>query len=150
KKVGNTNDPGWGILVALDKIRSVTLFDMSVNALSKVKVDNIKIEISTAERAILEYLHDVPKYEGIDEANYIMEGLTSLRPTVLQELMESCKSIKTKRLFLYIAEHYNHTWFKKLNLSSIDLGSGKREIIKGGKLDNKYNIVITDLSREDR
>lgn len=131
-------------------IRSVTLFDKSVNALSETKVDNIKIEISATERAVLEYLHDVPKYEGIDEANYIMEGLTSLRPSVLQELLESCKSIKTKRLFLYMAEHHNHPWFKRLDLSSIHLGKGKREIIKGEKLDKKYNIVVPELTREDR
>lgn len=132
------------------EVRSTTLFDKSVHALSETKVDNIKIEISTTERAVLEYLHDVPKYEGIDEANYIMEGLTSLRPSVLQELLESCKSIKTKRLFLYMAEHHNHPWFKKIDLSSIPLGKGKREIIKGEKLDKKYNIVVPELSREDR
>ena len=91
-----------------------------------------------------------PIYEGIDEADYIMEGLTSLRPSVLQELLESCKSIKTKRLFLYMADHHNHPWFKRLDLSSIPLGKGKREIIKGGKLDKKYQIVVPDLKREER
>ena len=132
------------------EVRSVTLFDSSIYALSQTKVDNIKIEVSAPERAVLEYLHDVPKYEGIDEANYIMEGLTSLRPSVLQELLESCKSIKTKRLFLYMADHHNHPWFKRLDLSSIPLGKGKREIIKGGKLDKKYQIVVPDLKREER
>jgi hypothetical protein len=132
------------------EVRSATLFDRKVNALSQTKVDNIEVEISSAERAILEHLYDVPKYEGIDEANYIMEGLTSLRPLVMQKLLEACKSVKVKRLFLYLAEHHNHAWFKRLNSSSIDLGSGKREIVKGGKLDKKYMIVVPELSREER
>lgn len=91
-----------------------------------------------------------PKQEGFDEANYIMEGLPSLRPTVLQTLLEACKSVKVKRLFLYMAEHHNYAWFKRLETSSMDLGSGKREIIKGGKLDKKYMIVVPELSREDQ
>jgi len=132
------------------EVRSVTLFDTNVHTLSDTKVDSIKIEISAPEQAVLEYLHDVPKNEGIDEANYIMEGLTSLRPSVLQKLLESCKSIKTKRLFLYMADHHNHAWFNRLDLSSINLGTGKREIIKGGKLDKAYNIVVPELNREER
>lgn len=92
----------------------------------------------------------MPKDESIDEANYLMEGLSSLRPSVLQTLLETCKSVKVKRLFLYMAEHHNHAWFKRLETSSMDLGSGKREIIKGGKLDKKYKIVVPELSRKDR
>ena len=145
--------PNWFLSYDWDtsiEVRSVTLFDSGIHALSQTKVDNIKIEVSAPERAVLEYLHDVPKYEGIDEANYIMEGLTSLRPSILQKLLESCTSIKTKRLFLYMADHHNHSWFKRLDLSSIPLGKGKREIIQGGKLDKTYNIVVPELSREDQ
>jgi hypothetical protein len=132
------------------EIRSATLFGDNVNELTKRKVENIELTVSSAEQSILEYLHDVPKHEGIDEANYIMEGLSSLRPSVLQKLLEGCKSVKVKRLFLYMAEHHNHAWFKRLDQSSIDLGSGKREIVKGGILDKKYKIVVPNLSREER
>jgi len=51
---------------------------------------------------------------------------------------------------LYMADHHNHPWFKRLDLSSIPLGKGKREIIKGEKLDKTYNIVVPELSREDQ
>jgi len=132
------------------EVRSATLFNREVDEFSQTKVENIELTISSAERAILEYLRDVPKDESIDEANYIMEGLSSLRPSVLQTLLEACNSVKAKRLFFYMAEHHNHAWFERLELSSIDLGSGKREIIKGGKLDKKYMIVVPELSREDQ
>ena len=59
--------------------------------------------------------------------------------------VDICNSIKVKRLFLYMAENILHEWFDYLNLNKINLGSGKRVISKGGKLDKKYNIVIEDL-----
>ncbi len=132
------------------EIRSAQLFIEEVNALSTRKLDGIEVEISSAERAIIEYLYDIPAREGFDEANYIMEGLSTLRPQILQQLLEACKSVKVKRLFMYIAEYYNHAWFKRLNSSRIDFGKGKREIIKGGKYNKKYKIVVPELSREDQ
>ena len=130
-------------------IRSVTLFSDDLSALTTKTSNQIEITISSAERAILEYLYDIPRHEGFDEANYIMEGLTTLRPSFLQQLLESCKSIRVKRLFMYLAENYNHAWHKKLDSTKIDFGAGKREIIKGGKLNKKYKIVVPELSRED-
>jgi len=97
----------------------------------------------------LEYVYDIPKNESFDEAHYIMEGLATLRPSVLQSLLESCRSVKVKRLFLHMAATYNHGWFNRIDESSIDLGSGKREIIKGGKLDKKYQIVVPEVNREE-
>lgn len=131
-------------------LRSATLFSGEVEAITTIKIDQIHIQLSSPERAILELLYDVPRYEGFDEANYLMEGLSTLRPTVLQPLLESCHSIKVKRLFMYLAEHYNHGWFKRLDRSNIDFGKGKREIIKGGILDKKYGIVVPPISREDQ
>jgi hypothetical protein len=131
-------------------IRSVTLFSNEVNALSDATVQEVEVRISSAERAILEYLYDVPRHEGFDEANYIIEGLGSLRPNVLQFLLEACNSVRVKRLFMYIAEHHQHSWLKRLDSSKIDFGKGKREIVKGGKLNKKYKIVVPELSREDQ
>ena len=71
-----------------------------------------------------------------------MEGLTTLRPKLVQRLLEECKSIKVRRLFLLMAEYSNHDWFKELNVEKIDLGSGKRVIVKNGVLDKKYKITV--------
>jgi hypothetical protein len=60
-------------------------------------------------------------------------------------LLEKCNSVKVKRLFLYFAELSNHSWFKRLDLSKIDLGKGVREVTKGGKYNQKYNIIIGDV-----
>jgi hypothetical protein len=50
-----------------------------------------------------------------------------------------------KRLFLYMSERADHAWLERIDRSRIDLGSGIREIEKGGKLDKKYGIVVGDL-----
>ncbi|MGH7808572.1 MAG: type IV toxin-antitoxin system AbiEi family antitoxin domain-containing protein, partial [Thermodesulfobacteriota bacterium] len=90
----------------------------------------------------LEMLYYVPSKQGYDEASKIMESLLSLRPEIVQELVERCNSVKVKRLFLYIAEKHKLPWFSKLNLDRVDLGSGKRVIVENGVLDKKYKITV--------
>jgi hypothetical protein len=50
--------------------------------------------------------------------------------------------VKVKRLFLWFAERHHHAWLKSLDREGIDLGSGKRMIVRGGKLDTQYNITV--------
>ncbi len=101
----------------------------------------IKIKISGAARAFMECLYLVPKKQEFIECYEIMEGLNNLRPKLVQELLENCGSVKVKRLFLFMAEKANHRWFHLLDLSKIELGSGKRSIIKKGKYIPKYKIT---------
>lgn len=71
-----------------------------------------------------------------------MQNLGKLRPAIVQALLEKCHSIKVKRLFLYLGEKCHHLWVEKLDLTKIDLGSGKGVIAKGGRYDSKYLISI--------
>ena len=114
------------------------------------KPENIKlyntgkfdIIISTPELATMEMLYLVPNEQSFDEALKIMEGLTTLRPQLVQQLLEECNSVKVKRLFLYMAEKNDHQWFQELNIEKINLGSGKRVIVKDGVFDKKYLITV--------
>lgn len=106
--------------------------------------DNGGLIISTKERSFMELLYLVPQETSVVEAKEILELLPNLRPKLLQELLENCKSIKVKRLFLYIAEKVNHNWFKYLNAEQIDLGLGIREIEKHGQHIRKYQIVVKE------
>ena len=112
------------------------------SSFTKSEYKDIDITISTPERAALEMLHLIPAEQGFDEASKIIESLTTLRPELMQNLLENCRSIKVKRLFLYISEEENHFWFSDLNLDKIDLGSGKRMVVKDGHLNKKYNITV--------
>jgi hypothetical protein len=117
-------------------------FGEKSNGFTIVETDKSTILISSPERAYLEYIDELPKSASYTEAKEIMENLISLRPSMVQHLLENCTSLKVKRLFLHFAEKINHPWFKKLNLEKIDLGSGKRVIFENGVLDKKYNITV--------
>lgn len=98
--------------------------------------------LSNPERAILELLTDVPNKVSFEHAEQIFQGMTSLSPSKLQELLKVCDNIRVRRIFLWMAERQNHQWFKKLNLESISLGSGNRVLVKGGVLNKKYKITV--------
>lgn len=87
-------------------------------------------------------LHLVPRKVGFDEARLIVENLVTLRPDVVQKLLVACRSVKVKRLFLYMAERCAHPWVLKLDISKVDLGRGKRMIVPNGRYDAKYRITV--------
>jgi len=106
--------------------------------------------ISTPERAYLELLDELPQNETFHMADVIMEGLVDISPRRMQNLLESVNSIKVKRLFFFFADRHNHQWLARIMRDRIDLGSGKRMLIKGGKLDSKYQITVPeDFIEED-
>jgi hypothetical protein len=107
-----------------------------------VSQEGFNLLVSSPARAFLECLHLSPKYYNITDLYYVMEGLSLLPPRKVQELLEDCKSIKVKRLFLYMAEKSGHDWLKMLDLSKISLGTGKRAVIKNGVYNAKYQITI--------
>ncbi len=41
-----------------------------------------------------------------------------------------------------MAEKLNHPWYKHINLSKVDLGKGKRSLVKDGLYVSKYKITI--------
>jgi hypothetical protein len=100
--------------------------------------------VSTPERAILELLDEVPRRETFHQADVLMEGLRNLSPKRLQALLADCKNVKVKRLFFWFAERHNHAWLQRIDRSAIDLGKGKRMLVRGGKLDPKYNITVPE------
>lgn len=110
--------------------------------LTKKSMGTFEITLSSPERAILEMLYLVPQEESFEEASLLMEGLNTLRPQLVQSLLEQCRSIKVKRFFLYLAENQNLPWVKKINTSRINLGKGKRSLVKGGRFDSKYQISV--------
>ena len=75
-----------------------------------------------------------------------MEMLYRLRLNIVQQLLDSCSSIKVKRLFLYLSEKCDHPYFHELDLTSIDLGSGKVVIAPGGKYHAKWKISLPNIN----
>lgn len=103
---------------------------------------NWPMTCSTPERALLELLDELPKHETFHQVDMLMEGLSSLSPRRLQRVLTACSSVKVKRLFFIFADRHRHAWLKQLDKSAIDLGSGNRVLVKGGKLDRRYRITV--------
>ncbi len=111
-------------------------------ALVELTLSDYKLMVANPERAILEYLHFDSQGTSVEHGLLLMENLSTLRPKLIQELLESCQSVKVKRLFLVLAEHINHPWVKRLNVEKIDLGKGKRVVGKGGYYNPKYQLSL--------
>lgn len=110
--------------------------------LTEGELKTFSITISTPERAILECLYLAPSQVDLVECYQVMEGLVNLRPKLLQELLEQCASVKVKRVFLYMAQKVGHQWLSRLDRDKIDLGKGKRSLVKGGVLDAEFQITL--------
>lgn len=119
--------------------------------LEDFEVKNFSIKISSAARAMMECLYLAPQKQELVECSELMEGLNNLRPALVQQLLEQCSSIKVKRLFLYLAEKAGHEWLQHLDLQKIDLGKGKRSLVKNGIYIPKYQITMPkELANHDR
>ena len=122
---------------------SLSLFErMPEKASIRLDCGGFEIVASSPEKAIMEQMRLAQSNEDVEQAYQLMEGLTTLRPRVVQELLVNCRSVKVKRLFLWSAETIRHVWFDRLDLTQVDLGKGKRQLYKGGRLNQKYQITV--------
>lgn len=128
----------WGV----DLHYHATEFLLPTVGLTDLEMGSFSIKVSNPARALMECLYRVPLNESLTECYEIMEGLSTLRPLTTQTVLDSSKSVKANRLFLYLAEKADHAWFKHIKTEKIQLGSGKRSIIRGGAYNAKYQITV--------
>lgn len=124
------------------KYSATGLFSRDHQSLTTRSFGDFSLEISSPERAVLEYLDGFPNDASFEEARELVDGLTTARPEVLQYLLETCTSVKVKRMFLYLADQAKHPWRARLKDKRIKLGSGKRLLVRDGKFDSKYLITV--------
>ena len=130
----------WGVRL---HYHTPNLFESSdPAAVTQVKHGEFSLRISAPERAILEVLHLATTNDAITHALELLSGLSTLRPQVLQPLLEGCRSVKVNRLFLWAAESAGHEWFSRLSPARLNLGKGKISLYRGGRFDAKYRITV--------
>jgi hypothetical protein len=144
--------PRWFQAIELRQrwaVHTERLFDESADRVGltglPTRVRNWELIASGPERAILEVLSLVDETPAsFTHAAELFEGLTTLRAMVAQRLLEACRSIKAKRLFVFLASRYDYAWRRKLNLAPVALGSGKRLITRGGRLAPEFLITVPE------
>ena len=102
------------------------------------------LTLSTPERALLELLDELPGRESFHQVDKLIEGLPNLSPRRLQKLLAECHNVKVKRLFFFFADRHQHAWAKRIKKDDIDLGKGRRSLVKGGKFDSTYQITVPE------
>jgi hypothetical protein len=140
--------PSWVDRLPSDGVfhrRPPSLFSDRYSALSAISTDGISITVSLPERAMMEAIDELrPGLDGaaFDTADKAMESLVTMRPRVVTALLESCRSIKTKRIFCVLAKRHAHPWWKHVDMSSVDMGRGDRAFVKGGSMHPDYRITV--------
>lgn len=131
-------DYNWKVEV-INKASSLISNDTGIK---EMDIKQKMVRVSTPERAIIECLYLSPVLIDMVECYQLFEGLVNLKPKLVSELLLNCNSVKVKRLFLYMAEKANHQWLQFVKTEEIDIGSGKRMLIKNGTYISKYSISI--------
>lgn len=102
------------------------------------------LNLSSPERAVLELLDELPDRESFHQADKVMEGLANLSPRRLEKLLIECRSVKVKRLFFFFADRHDHAWLRRINKGAVNLGKGKRMLVRGGRLNAAYQITVPE------
>lgn len=102
------------------------------------------LTLSTPERALFELLEELPNKESFHVVDKLVEGLASLSPNRLNKLLADCHSVKAKRLFFFFADRHKPAWLKRIDREAIDLGTGDRMLVRGGKFDPVYRITVPE------
>jgi hypothetical protein len=155
--------PRWlpGLLsdVTLEQFRYSRLFRASVSStaapnvsqnndlwrsLSTRRHPDMGLSTAQPELAWMEALLGVPDKLSFEHADYLSEGLTTLSPRRLHQVLTLCDNIRVKRLFFWFAARHQHSWYKYLRLEDYNLGTGKRVVANPGKLDNQFLITVPE------
>ena len=139
-----TRLPAWTQSLSIN-VRHVkkVIFKTDLGVVSK-ESDKINFSVSRPERAILELISLCPKLYSLQFVSEHVESLQLLDGRLVQALLEECKSVKIKRLFLYFADSLSLPCFNSLDVSKVDLGCGKRVIGSGGLYISKYKLSIPE------
>lgn len=137
--------PAWMLQLEWDmgiKYMTTSFLGDDRKGVESLDVNGNILLVSSPERAILECLNLPDSSSSLLDIYYIMESLTTLRPKLVQALLEACTSQKVKRLFVYMAEKSGHSWFKALDIEKIQLGKSRYMVVSTGKYIAKYNMTI--------
>ena len=126
--------PGWFTRTFPASYQATQLFDGTMPGtfgLQPLPAGDPRVLVSVPERAMLELLSDVGKGQSLAEARELVEGLTSLREKVLDELLLHTTRIKVVRMAATLASSMKLPWAAIANRHSERIGGGARWVAVG-------------------
>ena len=127
-------------------LAATNLFSNNELGMTEHRVNDFTVRMSAPERAMFETLYLVPNNQSLNEAFQLMEGMTTLRPRLLDELLAECNSLTVRRVFMVFAHRLRYPWYKKLH--AVDLGEGKRAFAGGGKYHPSFQISLPEFGEQ--
>jgi hypothetical protein len=107
-----------------------------------ITVEGKELTASTTALAAYEIVDAIGKHISFEHVSELFQGLVGLSPRKVQSLLERSHAVQTNRIFLFLAHYHDHQWAKHLDESKIELGTGKRQVVKDGLYDERYQITI--------
>lgn len=126
------------------RLHGTRLFDDGPSEDAMIDTSVGALRCSSAERAMLELLDELPGSEDFHAVDTIFESFAAARPGRLSTLLTRCRSVKVKRLFFVFADRHGHAWRKHLSPDAFDLGSGDRALVDGGRLHPVHRITVPE------
>ncbi|MCH8493595.1 MAG: type IV toxin-antitoxin system AbiEi family antitoxin [Idiomarina sp.] len=116
----------------------------SFKDLKILKIKGKELKASSTELAAYEVVEAINKQISFEHAAELFQGLVNLSPRKVQSILERSNAVQTNRVFLFLSHHHEHAWAQHLDETKIELGSGKRQVKKGGRLDERYQITVPE------
>lgn len=129
--------------------RSSGILPSQLGLVDKEFRGNYQIKISSPEKAILEVMEEIIDENTFEDAANIANSLLSLQEDLIFELLSSCKSRRTKRLFLFLAKHSGLPVYQALRHRKIDIGKGILQVVSGGKFIKEFGITVPSSFKDE-
>ena len=99
-------------------------------------VKQFSVSISGADRAMLDCCYLAPNLQELSECYELMKQQS---PPRHRTISVGTVWLHQGEAAIFLADHFRHVWFEFLDLSTINLGKGKRRIVtEEAKYDSKY------------
>lgn len=121
---------------------SSSLFNSKLGLEAEI-VGGFDMSVSAPERAAFEVASLVGKHHNLNELVFLSENFSNFRPALMQSLFEACHSKTAKRVLLMLGQFHGHLWFNRLNLNTIDIGSGVIQLEGGGTYIKDVKLSIS-------
>ena len=101
--------------------------------------------LSTPERALLEILDELPERETFHQVDKLVEGLTNLESAPPAKAPGGLSQREGQAALLLFCRPPRSSLAEEAGpYVRIDLGKGKRMLVRGGKLDPTYEITVPE------